>query len=190
MNYNPLIVKYQPKVKKVEEIVNNQNQNADLDKLLEDLNKLEIINSLQIKEYEQQNLIRIKKTKLSQQKLKSKNISQPKINNLFQKEQNDILQFQQKNLLKQQRQNLLKQQEKNLSQLKHASGVLDYYKMKKLDKEKNSIPKYLFDLTTDILYYKKCQVLISNSYICHIRLPLIVINSEYYDLFIKLDFHN
>ena len=97
MNYNPLIVKYQPKVKKVKEIVNNPNQIADLDKLLEDLNKLEIINSLQIKEYEQQNLIRIKKTKLSQQKLKSKHISQSKINNLFQKEQNDILQFQQQN---------------------------------------------------------------------------------------------
>ena len=84
--------------------------------------------------------------------------------------------------------NVIKEPEnkkKSLSQLKHVSGVLDYYKMKKLDKEKNSIPKYLYDLTMDILYIHKCQNFINNSYICYIRLPLIVINNEYYNLFIK-----
>ena len=132
LDYKPLIVNDKSQVEKVKETQINPVQDVDLDKLLNDLNKLEV------KEQQQGNVVI---------------------------ESND--------------------KKKNLSQLKHVSGVLEYYKMKKLDKEKNSIPKYLFDLTTDILYYKKCQVLISNSYICHIRLPLIVINSEYYDLFIK-----
>ena len=132
LDYKPLIVNENKVVEKVEETQINPVQDVDLDKLLNDLNKLEV------KELQQGNVVI---------------------------ESND--------------------KKKNLSQLKHVSGVLEYYKMKKLDKEKNSIPKYLFDLTTDILYYKKCQILISNSDICHIRLPLIVINNEYYDLFIK-----
>ena len=132
LDYKPLIVNDKSEVEKVKETQINPVQDVDLDKLLNDLNKLEV------KEQQQGNVVI---------------------------ESND--------------------KKKNLSQLKHVSGVLEYYKMKKLDKEKNSIPKYLFDLTTDILYYKKCQILISNSNICHIRLPLIVINSEYYDLFIK-----
>ena len=132
LDYKPLIVNDKSQVEKVKETQINPVQDVDLDKLLNDLNKLEV------NEQQQGNVVI---------------------------ESND--------------------KKKNLSQLKHVSGVLEYYKMKKLDKEKNSIPKYLFDLTTDILYYKKCQILISNSNICHIRLPLIVINSEYYDLFIK-----
>ena len=110
LDYKPLIVNDKSEVEKVKETQINPVQDVDLDKLLNDLNKLEV------KEQQQGNVVI---------------------------ESND--------------------KKKNLSQLKHVSGVLEYYKMKKLDKEKNSIPKYLFDLTTDILYYKKCQILISNS---------------------------
>ena len=113
LDYKPLIVNDKSQVEKVKETQINPVQDVDLDKLLNDLNKLEV------KEQQQGNVVI---------------------------ESND--------------------KKKNLSQLKHVSGVLEYYKMKKLDKEKNSIPKYLFDLTTDILYYKKCQILISNSNNC------------------------
>ena len=110
LDYKPLKVNDKSQVEKVKETQINPVQDVDLDKLLNDLNKLEV------NEQQQGNVVI---------------------------ESND--------------------KKKNLSQLKHVSGVLEYYKMKKLDKEKNSIPKYLFDLTTDILYYKKCQILISNS---------------------------
>ena len=98
LDYKPLIVNDKSQVEKVKETQINPVQDVDLDKLLNDLNKLEV------KEQQQGNVVI---------------------------ESND--------------------KKKNLSQLKHVSGVLEYYKMKKLDKEKNSIPKYLFDLTTDIL---------------------------------------
>lgn len=130
------IVKYNVSNKQVVEEKINPVEDVDLDKLLADINKLEV--------------------------------NEVQMGNVIKEPEN---------------------KKKSLSQLKHVSGVLDYYKMKKLDKEKNSIPKYLYDLTMDILYIHKCQNFINNSYICYIRLPLIVINNEYYNLFIKFLVH-
>ena len=76
------------------------------------------------------------------------------------------------------------EKKKELSQLKKVSGVIEYFQQKLLDKTKNSIPKYLYDLTMDILYFKKCQNFQSKSNIFHTRLPLIVINNDYYEEFI------
>ena len=84
--------------------------------------------------------------------------------------------------------NIVKEPEetkKDLSRMKKVSGVIEYFQQKLLDKQKNSIPKYLYDLTLDILYFKKCQMYLSNSNIFHIRLPLIVINDDYYTEFIS-----
>ena len=82
--------------------------------------------------------------------------------------------------------NLVKvsEEKKSLSILKKVDGVIDYYQQIKKDKVKNSIPKYLFDLTLDILYFKRCQRFSSNSFICHVRLPLIVISNKYFSNFI------
>lgn len=76
-------------------------------------------------------------------------------------------------------------EQKNLSILKKVNGVINYFQEIKKDKEKNYLPKYLFDLTLDILYLKKCQQYTSNSNLCHIRLPLIVISKIYYSNFIS-----
>ena len=82
--------------------------------------------------------------------------------------------------------NLVKvsEEKKTLSILKKVDGVIGYYQQIKKDKVKNSIPKYLFDLTLDILYFKRCQRFSSNSFICHVRLPLIVISNKYFSNFI------
>ena len=92
------------------------------------------------------------------------------------------------NINQKQEGNLVKEPEekkKELSRMKKVSGVIEYFQKKLLDNSKNSIPKYLYDLTMDILYFKKCQNYLSNSNIFHIRLPLIVINDDYYTEFIS-----
>ena len=77
------------------------------------------------------------------------------------------------------------EKKKDLSRMKKVNGVIEYFQQKLLDKSKNSIPKYLYDLTMDILYFKKCQNYQSNNNIFHVRLPLIVINDDYYTQFIS-----
>ena len=74
---------------------------------------------------------------------------------------------------------------KNLSILKKVSGVIDYFFEMKKDKVKGSIPKYLYDLTLDILYYKRCQQYSNKNNILYIRLPLIVISNKYFSNFIS-----
>ena len=74
---------------------------------------------------------------------------------------------------------------KNLSILKKVSGVIDYFFEMKKDKIKGSIPKYLYDLTLDILYYKRCQQYSNKNNILYIRLPLIVISNKYFSNFIS-----
>ena len=69
---------------------------------------------------------------------------------------------------------------KTLSPLKKVEGVLNYFQEIKQDKEKSSLPRYLYDITIDTLYLKKCQNIINK---CYIRLPIIVINKEYYKKF-------
>ena len=78
-----------------------------------------------------------------------------------------------------------KQEQKNLSILKKVSGVIDYFQDMKKDKTKSSIPKYLYDLTMDILYLEKCQLYTSPTNICYVRLPLVVISNQYYIEFIS-----
>ena len=78
-----------------------------------------------------------------------------------------------------------KQEQKNLSILKKVSGVIDYFQDMKKDKSKSSIPKYLYDLTMDILYLEKCQIYTSPTNICYVRLPLVVISNQYYIEFIS-----
>ena len=77
------------------------------------------------------------------------------------------------------------EQKKNLSILKKVSGVVDYFLESKKDKIKSSIPKYLYDLTMDILYNKKCQQYSSSNNIIYVRLPLIVISNNYFSNFIS-----
>ena len=69
---------------------------------------------------------------------------------------------------------------KTLSPLKKVEGVLNYFQEIKQDKEKSSLPRYLYDITIDTLYLKKCQNFINK---CYVRLPIIVINMEYYEDF-------
>ena len=78
-----------------------------------------------------------------------------------------------------------KQEQKNLSMLKKVSGVIDYFQEMKKDKTKSSIPKYLFDLTMDILYLEKCQLYNSPTNFYYVRLPLVVISNQYYKEFIS-----
>ena len=78
-----------------------------------------------------------------------------------------------------------KQEQKNLSILKKVSGVIDYFQEMKKDKTKSSIPKYLFDLTMDILYLEKCQLYNSPTNFYYVRLPLVVISNQYYKEFIS-----
>ena len=69
---------------------------------------------------------------------------------------------------------------KTLSILKKVDGVLNYYQEIQKDKEKNAIPKYLYDLTLDILYLEKCQDFVNK---WSVRLPILVIEQEYYEHF-------
>ena len=83
--------------------------------------------------------------------------------------------------------NLVKEPEekkKALSALKHVNGVLDYFQQIKKDKVKSALPKYLYDLTLDILKLNKCQNYASKNQFIHTRFPLIVINGDIYDDFI------
>ena len=68
-----------------------------------------------------------------------------------------------------------KEKKKYISILKMQRGFKLFSRNKK-DKEKNQIPRYLYDLTMDILYLGKCQ---NNINICHTGLPIIVIDQEY-----------
>ena len=78
-----------------------------------------------------------------------------------------------------------KPEQKNISILKKANGVIGYFQEIKKDKVKNSIPKYLFDLTMDILYLEKCQLYNSKTNFFHVRLPIIVISNQYFIEFIS-----
>ena len=69
---------------------------------------------------------------------------------------------------------------KTLSILKKVDGVLNYYQEIQKDKKKNAIPKYLYDLTLDILYLEKCQDFVNK---WSVRLPILVIEQEYYEHF-------
>lgn len=69
---------------------------------------------------------------------------------------------------------------KALSPLKTIDEVINYFKEIKKDKEKNSLPKYLSDIIIDKLDLHKCQ---NFNKICFIRLPIIVINQEFYNSF-------
>ena len=71
----------------------------------------------------------------------------------------------------------MENEQKSLSILKKEQGVLDYFQEIKKDKEKSSIPRYLNDITINILYLKRCQDIINK---CYIRLPIIVIDQVYY----------
>ena len=68
------------------------------------------------------------------------------------------------------------EEKKLLSPLKKVEGVLNYYQEIKKDKEKNSLPKYLNDLTINTLYSNNCQNFIND---CYIRLPIIIISQNF-----------
>ena len=66
---------------------------------------------------------------------------------------------------------------KSLSQLKKVNGVIDYFQEIKKNKEKELITDYLLDLVTDKVYLNRCQ---DFNNICYTRLPIIVIDKDYY----------
>ena len=66
---------------------------------------------------------------------------------------------------------------KNLSILKKVSGVIDYFQEIEKNKEKVSVTEYLLDLVTDKVYLNRCQ---DFNNICYTRLPIIVIDHDYY----------
>ena len=69
---------------------------------------------------------------------------------------------------------------KQLSILKKVDGALSYFQDKQKDKEKNQNSQYLSDVTIDIPCIQRCQ---DFNNICYTRLPLIVINRQYYNDF-------
>ena len=73
-----------------------------------------------------------------------------------------------------------KNKKKELSPLKKVEGVIEYFQNIKTDKEKKTYPKYLSDVTLDILYNKKCM---NFNNLCYIKLPLIVISEKYCNSF-------
>lgn len=70
---------------------------------------------------------------------------------------------------------------KNISILKKVNGVINYFQEIK-NKEKVSITDYLLDLVTDKVYLNRCQ---NFNNICYTRLPIIVIDNQYYYDFVK-----
>ena len=70
---------------------------------------------------------------------------------------------------------------KSLSKLKKVNGVIDYFQEIKKNKQKESVTDYLLDLVTDKVYLNRCQ---DFNNICYIRLPIIVIDKDYYYDFI------
>ena len=70
---------------------------------------------------------------------------------------------------------------KSLSKLKNVNGVIDYFQVIKKNKEKVLVTDYLLDLVTDKVYLNRCQ---DFNNICYTRLPIIVIDNDYYYDFI------
>ena len=71
---------------------------------------------------------------------------------------------------------------KQMSILKKVNGVINYFQEIKKNKEKVLITDYLLDLVTDKVYLNRCQ---NFNNICYTRLPIIVIDNQYYYDFIK-----
>jgi len=74
---------------------------------------------------------------------------------------------------------------KNFQKLKNVNGALEFFQTKKKDKILSSNPKYLSDLTQNILYDANCQTFLNKIGNTHIRLPLIIISYEYFNEFVN-----
>lgn len=74
---------------------------------------------------------------------------------------------------------------KNFQKLKNVNGALEFFQTKKKDKILSSNPKYLSDLTQNILYDANCQTFLNKIGNTYIRLPLIIISYGYFNEFVN-----